>query len=50
MRWRSLQEIRRVADEFERRNYYLRLKELSGFDMEIPLIRKHCEQPEKAAV
>ncbi len=29
------QEIRRVKDEFERKNYYLRLKELSGFDMEV---------------
>lgn len=32
--------IRRVSDEFERKNYYLRLKELSGFDMEVT-------QPEK---
>lgn len=41
------EEIRRVSDEFERRNYYLRLKELSGFDMEIPLDQEAPAQREK---
>lgn len=40
-------EIRRVPDEFERRNYYLRLKELSGFDMEIPVDHQESEKPER---
>lgn len=39
------QEIARVSDAFERKNYYLRLKELSGFDMEIS--QETLQQPEK---
>lgn len=39
------QEIARVSDAFERKNYYLRLKELSGFDMEISQVT--LQQPEK---
>lgn len=39
------QEIARVSDAFERKNYYLRLKELSGFDMEIT--QETLQQPEK---
>lgn len=39
------QEIAHVSDAFERKNYYLRLKELSGFDMEIS--QETLQQPEK---